>query len=665
MAFNHIPFEKVVSSDQRYVRDIIEDEKGNIIVVTALDILIYDTLKRSLVSFLNNIEEYNVLKKEGIRTYLKDRNNRIWIGSISFGLFAYDNTGKKLISSPSYREKIDISDKIFCIIENINGDIWIGTDNGIYIINSDLSEVNVIRTQKNQKGISSNNIIEIFTDSRERIWIGTDGGGLNLYDSKTSTFSVFEHNEFNNTSISNNSIRSIYEDKQGIIWLGTYQGGVSYAQLDRKKQFILIKNEAGNTNSLIYNAVGAVYEDKKGNLWIGTDGGGLDYYNTVSGKFKHYLYDPENPNSISGKSILTISEDKKGKIWIATNGGGLNKYTPETDDFIHYQSGGENSLISNWCLKIFEDSYGYLWIGTYAGLCITDLKNNLFYNYKQSDEPGSLCDNWVYSFAEDSIKNMWVGKSNGLNYYDRKSQGFTKIIGSEILPNTTINGILTDNENNLWLSTNKGISKLNPFDLSIRTFLVLDGLQGNQFIHGSYFKNNDGKMYFGGLNGINIFYPDSIQINQFKPPVCITDLLVFYKEVPINEEGSPLTKSITETEKVTLTYKQSLITFRYTALNYISAEKNSYAYKLEGFDKDWNYVGSRREATFTNLNPGTYVFRVKASNNDGVWNEEGTSLKVVVFPPWWKTLIFKLVVVLFVLASVISFYLYRIDRFKK
>ena len=192
-----------------------------------------------------------------------------------------------------------------------------------------------------------------------------------------------------------------------------------------------------------------------------------------------------------------------------------------------------------------------------------------------------------------------------------------------------------------------------------------DGLQGNQFIHGSYFKNKLGIMYFGGINGLNIFHPDSIQMNQFKPPVFLTDLLIFYKEVPINEEGSPLTQSITETEKITVTHKQSLITIKYTALNYICTEKNLYAYKLEGFDKDWNYVDSRREATFTNLNPGTYVFRVKASNNDGIWNEEGTSLKIVVLPPWWKTLVFKLSVVLFILVSTVSFYLYRIDRLKK
>jgi len=251
------------------------------------------------------------------------------------------------------------------------------------------------------------------------------------------------------------------------------------------------------------------------------------------------------------------------------------------------------------------------------------------------------------------------------DYFDRNTQSFTVFTIADGLPNDVFNGILIDNKNNLWLSTNKGITRFNHVSKTIKNLDLLDGLQGNQFIHGSYFMSSSGKMYFGGLNGYNSFYPDDIQDNKFEPPVYITDLLIYFKEVQINEEGSPLTKSITETDKIVLTHKQSVITFRYTALNYLNSEKNQYAYQLEGFDKEWNHVGSRREVTFTNLDPGSYLFRVKASNNDGIWNEEGRSIAITIRPPWWQTLVFKIAALLFVLALLAGFYFYRVSQLNK
>ncbi len=710
--FEHVPFiqENNTLLYQDYVRDIIEDYNGNIITVTATDIYIYDTLINAFTNYLGNIDEYGRIQKEGMRTYLKDRNNRIWIGSITFGLFAYDLSNERLISSPLSDTPIKITDKIFTIVELEDGSIWIGTDRGIYEIKPDLSELKVVSAYGKNQRISSDNIICIFTDCKKRIWIGTDGGGLNLYDRKNNTFSVFDHDEYNKFSINNNSVRSIYEDKQGILWLGTYQGGINFAQLDDRQRIELYKNEPGNENSLIYNAVAAIYEDCKGNLWIGTDGGGLDFYNTGAKVYKHFVFKPGKPNSINGNSILAIAEDKKGQIWIggyltginvinpktgiiksykheannpgslsdndirdicidknnniwiATNGGGLNRFDPRTDSFVHYKQGGPNSLVGNWCLKIFEDSQGYLWIGTYGGLSIFNQKTNTFRNYTRNNSPGSISNNWIYSFAEDSMKNILIGTARGLNYYDRNTESFTVFTIANGLPNDVINGILIDKKNNIWLSTNKGITRFNHVSGDIKNLDILDGLQGSQFMHGSYFMSNSGKMYFGGLNGYNCFYPEDIRDNKYEPPVYITDLLIYFKEVQINEEGSPLTKSIVETGKVVLGHKQSVITFRYTALNYLNSERNQYAYRLEGFDREWNYVGSRREVTFTNLDPGSYIFRVKASNDDGIWNEEGNSVAITILPPWWKTMIFKIAVIIFILALLIGFYFYRVRQ---
>ncbi|MBA7520479.1 Adaptive-response sensory-kinase SasA [subsurface metagenome] len=712
MSFRHIPFvdEYNPSQYESYTRAIIEDHDGNILIANTNGIFIYDTLKKGFVRFLKDIPNYGSLQQEGIRALLIDRNKRIWIGSLGYGLYCFDMNKKQVIASTNVKGAIHISDRIYSIAEDVNGDIWIGSDNGIFIIKSDLSEINTLR---NSRGLRSVNIRNIYVENDERIWIGTDGGGLYLYHKSTDSFTSFVSDEFDNYSINNNSVHSIWKDNQGILWLGTYQGGVNFAPIDSKLKFRHIKNEKGNSNSLAYNAVSAFHEDSEGNLWIGTDGGGLDYFNTKTKIFKHYVYNPDNPNSISGNSILTISEDndrniwiggyllgfnvinrKTGTIkrykhdphnsnslnnddvrdilicedntvWIATNGGGLNKYDPETNRFIHYRQGNNNAIVNDWCLKIYEGIDGRLWIGTYGGLSIFNPKDNTFQNYAKNNDPGSLSNSWVYTFAEDKAGNMWVGTANGLNIFDRETQLFSTILTTEGLSNEVINGILIDNSDNLWLSTNRGISKFNPSDTSFRNYDVNDGLQGNQFIHGSCFKSGTGEMYFGGLNGYNAFYPDSIQDNLFKPDVYLTDFLIFYHGANVNIPGSPLTKSITNSDKIVLTHDQSVITFKYAALNYLNPEKNQYKYILEGSEKEWNDVGTRREATYTNLKPGDYVFKVKASNNDGLWNENATSIKVIILPPWWNTLLFKILIIVLIISSVVGYYFFRINTLKK
>ncbi len=715
VCFEHKPFiqDNNTLLYQNYVRDIVEEDNRDIIVITGSDIYIYDTANSGFVRYLDNIEEYSGFQKEGLRAYHKDKKNRIWIGSNVSGLFAYDLNNKKIIASPVSGGLFKITDKVFKIIENVNGDIWLGTDNGVYVVKSDLSGMNVFRTGCDNKSISSNNIISMLIDCDEKIWIGTDGGGLNLYDNKNNSFSCYKAEEYSDLGLSDNSVQSIYKDRQGILWLGTYRGGINYTLLHISKQIMHYKNEPGNPNSLIYDAVSAIYEDRKGNIWIGTDGGGLDYFNSKTKVYRHYVYKQGVKNSINGNSVLTVAEDRSGKIyiggylnginiidpntgritgykhnpadtnslsdndvrdicidknnniWIATNGGGLDRFDPESKNFMHHKQGGANSIVSNWCLKIFEDSFGYLWIGTYNGLSIFDPRGNNFRNLVKTNNPGSISNDWIYCFAEDSMSNIWIGTVKGLNYYDRKSGGFTLITKADGLPNDVINGLLIDGKSNLWISTNKGISRFNPSSGNIKNFDTSDGLQGDQFIHGSYFMNKNGKIYFGGINGYNCFYPDSIRDNMFKPPVYITNLMINFKEVPINKEESPLSRSVTETSKVKFNYKQSVITFRYTALNYLNSEKNQYAYRLEGFDKDWNFVGTRREVTFINLDPGSYLFRIKASNNDGVWNEEGASISIIILLPWWKTLIFKISAILFIVVLVIVICFYWVREFKK
>lgn len=713
-SFMHIPFVDPDIGDrfESYTRVITEDKNGNILIANTNGVFVYDSARQGFVRFLKNIPDYGPYQQEGIRSMLIDRKNRIWIGSVGYGIFGYDLNNQEIIASPSEKSTIRFNERIYALAEDPKGNIWAGTDKGIFIIQSDLSGVKPLKIIEVDDNPSARIISDIVFESERKVWLGTEGG-LFCYDMVQDEVEFYTNNEFNSSSLNNNSIRTIFKDRQGLIWVGTAQGGINYAQSNLKKKFTHIKREAGIPNSIGSNYVSAVYEDRDGYLWIGTDGGGLDRLDREINSIRHYFHETGNKNSINGNVVLTITEDNMGNIWIggylsginiinkrtgqitgylydpddkeslsnndirdifiendtavwiATNGGGLNLLNPATGKFRRYAAGGENSLNSNWCLMIFQDFDNNLWIGTYDGVSILNPSRDRFTVFTKNQGEGSISNSWVYAFAEDHKRNIWVGTANGLNYYNKATGKFTQFLISEGLPNEVINGILIHSPEEIWLSTNNGLTRFNPVKMKFHSFDEFDGLQGKQYIHGSFFRNKSGEMFFGGLNGLNIFHPDSLKNNTYIPPVYLTDLLIYFKPVEIGTNGSPLEKAITESDKVTLKYDQSVVTFKYTALNYLNSQKNQYAYKLEGLDKDWNYVGLRREATYTNLNKGTYIFKVKASNDDGLWNEEGVSIKVVVLPPWWETLFFRVSVILFLGLLFLSFYFFQVGSLKK
>jgi signal transduction histidine kinase/ligand-binding sensor domain-containing protein len=714
MSFIHVPFVEpdIAERFESYTRVIKEDKKGNILIANTNGIFIYDSIQQGFVRFLKNIPDYGPDQQEGIRSMLIDKKNRIWIGSLGYGFFGYDLNKEEVIARPSEMSPIRIQERIYVLAEDYKGNIWAGTEKGIFIIQADLSGVIPLREIEDKANPSSRVVSDIFFESEKTVWLGTEGG-LFGYDMTLDEVEFYTSNEFNTSSLNNSSIRAIFKDRQGLIWIGTGQGGINFAQSNLKKKFTHIKREAGLPNSIGSNYVSAIYEDREGLLWIGTDGGGLDRLDRKSNTIRHYVHESGKKRSINGNKVLTITEDRKGNIWIgeyltginlinkqtgtitgyqhdpqdtaslsnndvrdifiendtavwvATNGGGLNLLNPATGKFKHFTAGGANSLNSNWCMKIFQDSENNLWIGTYNGARILNASRDRFTVFDKNSGEGGISNSWVYSFAEDHKRNIWVGTANGLNYYDKATEKFTQFLISQGLPNEVINGILIHTPEEIWLSTNDGLTRFNPVTMKFQNFDEYDGLQGKQYIHGSYFQSKTGEMFFGGLNGLNIFHPDSLKSNTYIPPVYLTDMLIYFKPVEIGAKDSPLEKSITESDKITLRYDQSVITFKYTALNYLNSQKNQYAYMLEGFDKDWNYVGLRREATYTSLNPGVYVFRVKASNDDGLWNEEGVSIKVVVLPPWWKTLFFRLSVIIFLGLLILSLYYYQVDSLKK
>ncbi|NIO80033.1 MAG: hypothetical protein GTN53_05710 [Candidatus Aminicenantes bacterium] len=355
-----------------------------------------------------------------------------------------------------------------------------------------------------------------------------------------------------------------------------------------------------------YNAVSSIREDHNGVLWIGTRGGGLNRFNRETEAFTRYINDPHNPNSPGCNYIYTIYVDRYGVMWLGTSRGGLNRFDPQKETFIHYKydPSTPNSLSNNIVLSICESQNGVLWIGTWGG---------------------------------------------GLNKFNRQKQTFTRYTTKKGLPDNHIYSILEDNQGNLWLGTNKGLCRFSISTGKTKIYTPVDGLQDYEFNTGACYQSQSGEMFFGGVNGFNCFYPDRIEDNHYIPPIVITGFKIQNRPVNIGKD-SRLKKHITETKEIILSYKDSFFSFEFAALDYTAPDKNRYQYKVERFNEDWIDLGHKHDITLTNLDPGEYILRVRGANNDGIWNYEGTSVRIIITPPLWETWWFRALTVLLLAA---------------
>jgi ligand-binding sensor domain-containing protein len=458
------------------------------------------------------------------------------------------------------------------------------------------------------------------------------------------------------TGLSDKAIRSIHEDQSGVLWIGTEEGGLNRLDGDRGT-FTHYRHDPDNPSSLSDNFVWSIAEDPAGVLWIGTEAGGLNRLDPSSasqpgtGHFEHYRHDPADPSSAGSNSIRSVVVDESGDVWLGTRGNGLDRFDPETETFTHYlhDPNDPDSLSDNAVRVLYQDSGGNLWIGTIGGgLDRFDRETQTFVHYQHDpSEPSSLSENSVRAILEDRTGNLWIGTwGGGLNKLDRTDGTFTRYGEKDGLANNVIWGILEDNVPpegggpSLWISTNQGLSRFNLETETFRNYDAADGLQSNSF-YSAYSVGSNGMLYFGGANGFNAFNPAELQDNPHPPPVVLVDFQLDNSPVPIGGE-SVLHQSSIETDDLALSYEDRVITFKFAALNYSSPEKNRYRYMLDGFDDGWTEVGSdQRLATYTNLDPGEYVFRVIGSNNDGIWNEEGVAIRLTVTPPWWATWWFR------------------------
>jgi signal transduction histidine kinase/ligand-binding sensor domain-containing protein len=670
--------ENTQQTGSNQVRSITTDANDLFWLSTMNGIYQFDPSKNLFTRYLNDLIIKENLVSTMIHCIFFDTKQNIWIGTESDGLFYFSIALNKLYhfkNNPTDLSSL-CSNQVTNIMEDMKGNVWITTNGGLsYIAHGTNMEqgagIFINLRQDNKNGLSTNILNTTYIDKNNRLWIGGRFGNIDFIDNQDKHFLSLKFTDIG-SSFSTNNMTAMAEDGDGNIWFGTDGGGIYF--WDRKNnKYRVYNNYDFNKISLTSNKVIALCFDSYNNLWIGMWNSGIDKLDLEKNTFTHYRNNPYDTNSLASDNVFFIREDSEKNMWIGMWNGGLNLYDRKHDHFTRFPHGvGDSTVISGHIVSyIYEDRKKDIWIGSETnGLSLLNKKNYAFkkYQHNQNDNT-SISSNNIYSIYEDTHNRLWIGTNGGLNLFERKQQTFRRFNTSDGLPNSLIYGILEDGNGNLWLSTNKGISKLTIKDndsliLTFKNYDKLDGLQDNQFNRWSSLKTKQGELIFGGINGVSVFNPDSIRDNVSVPPIVITEFNLFNKPVPIGKPGSPLKMNISETKEITLSYKQSVISFEFAALDYTNPEKNRYAYKMEGFEKEWNYVGNQHKATYTNLDPGKYVFRVIGSNNDGVWNEKGVSLQIFISPPWWNTWWFKLLSIVVLSSMLASIFLLRIQRLK-
>ncbi|HET9678966.1 MAG TPA: diguanylate cyclase [Gammaproteobacteria bacterium] len=603
----------------------------------------------------------------------------LWIGTQTSGLCYLNGATGQWRHQPLPHQQKE-PPQIKALAAGTHDSLWVGTDAGLYHI----TVSGKITRYQHQPGditsLSNNDVHALLLDNEGRLWVGTQYG-LNRLVSKTTQFLRYFSIPGKPDSLSGNSIGALHQDVSGLIWVGTLSSGLSKLNL-RQEVFKGLMVTTQEKHSLSNPVVWNITRNDEGVFWIGTESG-LNRYNPETQTYQHFYHEPDNPNSLAHNNVRDLLIDNRDRLWLATRGGGLDVYYPDTDRFEHYQHepGNPYSLGTNYLLVIQLDADNGLWIGTAGeGLAYLDFVTGRVKHYRHIEgDPHSLPENNVYEITPDgkggywlgtlgglshfdpatgrfetwthdpnnpqSLSNngvgvivreprggLWVGTDIGLNYFDPATEIFTRYTVADGLPNDFIYGILRQNDGSLWVSTNRGLSHFRPNDKtrSFTNYTVHDGLLSNEFNTGAYFKDDRGWLYFGSVNGLVYFDPLALTPNRHKPPVVITNFKVF-------DQALPFAQVLANNKAIELSYNDSYFSVQFAALDFTVPSQNNYAYRLEGFDERWINSGNRRYATYTNLDGGEYILHVKASNNDGIWNEEGIAVPITVAPPPWKT----------------------------
>jgi len=661
------------------IESLLEDKKGRIWIGTRNSGLeCYFQKEKTFIHYSYQQEIEDKVSSNFVKTLFEDKSGNIWIGHSNGAVDIFDINTEKFYQLLLNGQKPS-NFRIHAFEQSDNGDIWIGSQgSGLYRVKYFNGQFDIVSHFGNSKNVLESNIILSLHIKDNTLWIGSEDKGLFLLNLDKMKFTHYQHDPFDESSLSHNSIWKIYEDRDKNIWIGTYAYGINLLS-HRKSAFQYYQHHQGDSNSLSHNMVNTFAEEASGNLWIGTDGGGLNYfdrnsenfttYNSINSNLQSdvivsiyldksnrlwlgtwsdglYCYEKEKnifkkyteeDHGLGSNRILDIAPSKNGGLWLASFWGGLSYFNPDSNRVIVYKTA--NSTLSDDNIRtIMEDFDGIVWIGSDIGLNRYDPKTNSFqqFSFDENTKTG-INKGFVHCITQTSDSLIWIGTSGGLNNINPNNLIIQSYSNTDNFPGNEIKSITEDSNGILWIASNHGISKFNRHKNEIFKYDVIDGLQSNEFNTKSALRTSKGEIVLGGNNGFNIFHPNNLQNNQTIPPVIITDFKLFNKSVKVGDEDGILDKHISVTKQINLEWHHGVFSIDFAALNYQSSEKNIYSYIMEGFETEWNTSHSSRTATYTNLDPEDYVFHVKASNNDGKWNDEGASISIHIDPPFWKT----------------------------
>ncbi|GGA98830.1 MULTISPECIES: hybrid sensor histidine kinase/response regulator transcription factor [Mucilaginibacter] len=673
---------------QGVITAVCANDKNEIWVgtVNGLDVISPD--RKYISHFETGTGKPGQIPVKSMGCIFEDSYSRIWICT-NLGLYLYDDTHKgfKAFRHQKNDTRSLPSDVVMTVSQDKAGNLWVGTANGLSRLDKDGEHfVNYCYNDKDETSLCGDIVYSIAADDKDHIWVGTEGG-LNVMDIHTGKSIRYRHDPRDPYSLNSKSIRSIYIDPKGIYWVGTYMGGIN--KYDKNLTlFNYVQPTELDPYGLRAPIVSSFAQKNDNELYVGTDGGGLSIFNNKTNRFTHIAIQPKEKINSAGLPVLAMLLDHKKQLWIGTFGHGLFKLNTANNSYTQFTGGSGKLNISQnniFCFK--EDRSGNVWIGTNgAGIDIFDAKADSFRRFKpalvsvkgykmpsngyirafEEDNDGNM---WIGSYGtgiaiynpatkvfdtlnpintglpiaevlslkRDTNGNMWIGTNgDGLFFYDHRLKKITPFKYNSQLPNGVICKILQDKTNNIWFSTNQGIGRIDPADQKLYVYCNDNGLQNNVFLNGSGIIAADGTLYFGGVDGFNYFKGSDVRLNKNLPPVVLTTLSIDNKRISPNRDN-PLPVNISEAKEITIKYKQD-ISINFVALNYTLPQQNRYSYILEGFSNTWKNAGTSTTASYTNLDPGEYTFRVRASNNDGKWNDTGTSLKIIVKPPFWMTI---------------------------
>ncbi len=687
---------KSISSNR--ISSITGDSLGNLWIGTINGLNYFESSKNKFINYFHNDKNKSSLLSNFVISIFVDSQNRFWAGTDK-GLDLFNpktKTFRHFIHYSNEKNSI-LGQKINSITQDKLGNLWIGTFSGLNKLNVQSNIfIHFIHSITDKKSINSDSISVVYVDKKGIVWIGTKNNGLSYYDPVNKAFIEFGNSVVNSNEAGDKQIRCLLEDREGLLWIGTFTSGI-YKYDNMKKSFglIMIDDKLGNKmeendisaiykdnlnnlwvgsfydgiikvnektgkftqylhtkseNSLTQNFINAIFVDQKGFIWFGTTEG-LDKFNANTNTFYHFKHEVNNNNNLGSDYISSITSDKAGNIWLGLNGSGMDKFDPSTKNFTHYihNPDNSNSISDNNINYLFFDNRGILWIGTNGnGLDRFDTKTERFKHFvHEANNNNSLCNNIIldiYQFPGDTSGTIWITSAGGgFSRLNTKKMDFINYNEKDGLANNEVYSALGDKKGNLWLSTNNGLSKFNIAAQRFHNYNQSDGLQSNEFNQGAFFQSNNGKMYFGGKSGINSFFPDSIKYNLYNPQVVFTSFKDYNGQIKLK-------KSIWKTNQIRLSYKDNIISFTFSALSYTDPNKNKFAYMLKGLNNKWIDKGTNNEVTFTNLSPGKYTLLVKGTNNDGVWSSHIAAINIIILPPFWETVWFRVIALIFLAA---------------